>query len=452
MRTARQTLVLLLLLYQGVSPPPPTVAPQIGTAVVRLTATESIWLADTTPAERNSSAGQFPVFKLKSIQEMAAIRFDARSVRGQEVRSARLFLHKSGASMLRYLRVSTVNQDWVAGTSNQPYGPANGATYLWADASHKRAWSYPGSEFADVIMGMGHSITTYAEFQPEQGDWISVPLTPELVYALASDHTDGLAVMDGGNPAYFNNFIHGAQAENYAPYIDVQVGGPLIEKPSAPQVTAEPAPAHAHLATGAIKVSVQPDPGVFCWTLELDGKPVPRWQVPYPPAVSRTGREQDNIRSGRKIPSGPVVFYLDDLEPRQSHTLSVTAVARSAAVSPAVRLTVVSSPALEKPTQMETLVQPSGTAAPVRGGGRFEVWAVPGLIKISPERGAAMFQDMAGDGRGAAPNAVWDGQTIHLFGGRGEYVSYQLVINRVDGTQPLTNVKIGTRRPQRFRT
>ena len=53
-----------------------------------------------------------------------------------------------------------------------------------------------------------------------------------------------------------------------------------------------------------------------------------------------------------------------------------------------------------------------------------------------------MFQDMAGDGGGMARNAVWDGQTIQLFGGRGEYVSYQLVVNRTDLTQPLRNVKV----------
>ena len=216
-------------------------------------ATASIWLADTTPQERNSSAAQFWVFKLKSIQEMAAIRFDNRPLRGREVRSARLFLHKAAAGMLRYLRVSTVNQDWVDGRGQQPYGPADGATYAWADATHQRPWSYPGSEFADVVMGMGHSITTYAEQRQEPGDWISVELTPELVYALGTGSTDGLAVMDGGNPAYFNNFIHSAQARAHAPYIEVVTGDPLVAAPAAPQVTAEAAPSHAHLATGAIE-------------------------------------------------------------------------------------------------------------------------------------------------------------------------------------------------------
>src|SRR5207249_617248 len=128
-------------------------------------------------------------FKIKSIQEMAAIRFDAVPAKGKEILSARLFLHRAGADRLRYIRVSTVNQDWVAGQSTRPYGLADGATYLWADANHKKAWSYPGSEFADVVMGMGHTIATYAEYRPERDDWISVLLTPELVYALVADNS-----------------------------------------------------------------------------------------------------------------------------------------------------------------------------------------------------------------------------------------------------------------------
>ena len=47
----------------------------------------------------------------------------------------------------------------------------------------------------------GATPETYAQYRQETGGWISVPLTPELVYALAAGNTDGLAVMDGGNLA-----------------------------------------------------------------------------------------------------------------------------------------------------------------------------------------------------------------------------------------------------------
>ena len=62
-------------------------------------------------------------------------------------------------------------------------------------------------------MGMGHS---HHDVRGSTGRSRAAgspsPLTPELVYALAAGNTDGLAVMDGGNLANFNNFIDGAQA------------------------------------------------------------------------------------------------------------------------------------------------------------------------------------------------------------------------------------------------
>lgn len=443
-RLAAHALILIPLLYlagSSIPRPRPVAAGRAG--LVRLPATASIWLAASTPDERNSSAGLFETVKLKSIQEMAAFRFDASAIRGREVRSARLFLHKAGADMLRYLRVSTVSQDWTAGRSRQPYGPADGATYLWADANQHRAWSFPGSEFADVVMGMGHSITTYAELTRESDDWLSVPLTPELVYALATEHTDGLAVMDGGNPAFFNNVIHSAQARDHAPYIDVDVGDPIVEVPSPPHVMVGPAPDRAHMSTGAIAVELRPDPGVFFWRVTIDGRPVPRWQVPYPPGVAMTGREQDHIASGRTARPGPVVFHLDDLEPERPHTLTVVAVGRGGAESPRVQFQTAASPALSNSVQLGPLTPPTGAAALVDGGRSFVVWPVPGLVKISPETGVAMFGDMSADGRRPGSlNAVWDGQAIQLFGGRGEYVSYQLVISRVDRAHTLTDVRV----------
>src|SRR5215467_11575252 len=105
-RLSAATLVFLLLLSM-LSDSAPTTGTSPGSAdgVIRLPSTASIWLADTTARERNSSAGRFALFKLKSIQEMAAIRFDASAVKGREVLSARLFLHAAGATLIRYLRV-----------------------------------------------------------------------------------------------------------------------------------------------------------------------------------------------------------------------------------------------------------------------------------------------------------------------------------------------------------
>ncbi|HHN46084.1 MAG TPA: hypothetical protein ENN09_01465, partial [Planctomycetes bacterium] len=210
---------------QPVTTAPPREAPKAApakTETVRLPAVADIWLSDANNEERSSSAGRHPRFKLKSIQEMAAVRFDASAARGREVLNAALFLRRAGADMLRYIRVSTVNQDWEEGSTMQAYGPASGATYLFADSGSQKPWAWHGSVFADVIMSSGNTLAAWAERKELADGWISVPLPPELVYSLAVDDTDGLAIMDGGTISLHNNFIYSRETKGSEPYIEVE--------------------------------------------------------------------------------------------------------------------------------------------------------------------------------------------------------------------------------------
>ena len=111
------------------------VAPVGAGETVKLPATADVWLSDANAAERDSSSGRNARFKLKSIQEMAAIRFDATPAVGREVLKARLFLHPAGQHMLRYVRVSTVNGDWEEGTARGNHRAALRGT---AGAHHGR--------------------------------------------------------------------------------------------------------------------------------------------------------------------------------------------------------------------------------------------------------------------------------------------------------------------------
>ncbi|HUW82955.1 MAG TPA: hypothetical protein VMZ31_09170 [Phycisphaerae bacterium] len=391
--------------------------------VVRLKATADVWLSDATAQERNSSAGKADRFKLKSIQEMAAIRFDAEPIAGRQVQAARLFLHRAGEDKLRYLRVSTVNQDWVEGEGTANYGPPDGATYLYADAASKKRWAWPGSCMADVIVGSGNSLTTWAERKELADGWISVALTPELVYALAVGDTDGLAVMEGGTVALTNNFVHSAQAKGFEPYIEVEVGGALTEQPGAPVVRAEPGIERADLQSGAVRVTIGPAGGVHCWRLWLDGESVDRWRVRHPAA------------------HGETVFYLEGLAPAKSYELKVVAVSPGGQVSPPAVAKVKASPALSGALSLGPLHKPDGQAAKPLSAERMKVWAYPGLVKLDPQNGAVMYGDMEEAGAGGGANAVWDGQGVRLFGARGEYVSFQLCIEKI-GDEPLSGIRV----------
>jgi hypothetical protein len=281
---------------------------------------------------------------------------------------------------------------------------------------------------ADVIMSAGNSLACWAERLELEGGWVSVPLAPELIYALAVGDTDGLAVMDGGNPANHPNVASSAEVKGYEPYLEVRLGAPLTAVPAEPAVSAEPAPDRVQLRGGAIRVRIEPTPGAFCWRVELDGRPVERWRVRHP------------------LPGKPTVFHLEDLPPGRDYRLDVAAVSPGGRVSPAARLKVRSS--RPQPRQVT-----SGTIEPLRPveaapleSGPLRVWPVPGLVKIHPETGQVMCDDLGT----AVPketlphtvaNAVWDGKQVRLFGARNEYVSFQLCLENL-ADAPLTGIRV----------
>jgi len=386
---------------------------------VRLKATADIWLSDANEQERDSSAGQCPRLKLKSIQEMAAIRFDAAPARGREILKATLFLRRASSDMLRYVRVSTVSQDWTEGGGTEPYGPADGATYRYADAAKAIPWAWPGSEFCDVIMSAGNTLATWAERKEMPDGWIAVPLTPELVQALAAGDSDGLAIMDGGNLSFHNNFLHSVQSKGSEPYLEVELGKPLPDAPAKPEVKAEPAPDRAHLNAGALRLTLAEAKNVFAWRVTLNGRPVERWRLKHPAA------------------QGPTVIVLEDLAPAQACELEVVAVSPAGVASPSAKLSAAASAALPEGPELPAARKPAAAAAAPVAKGKMKVWALPALVKLSPEKPEAMFDDLAKQESGA----VGASKAADLFGARGETVSFQLCIERL-GTEPLKGVKV----------
>ena len=425
---------------------------------VRLKATADVCLSNQPTKEKDerlSSMGLSDRFKLKSVQEMAAIRFDAAPAAGRQVKRAALFLRRlPGPDMMRHVRVSTVNQDWEEGKTKENYGPPSGACFLFADYDTKRPWAWADSCFADVVMTSGNSLGCFAERKDLPDRWVSVELAPELVYALAAGDSDGLAVCDAGNLTYFNNLIHSVQAgADSAPYIEVELGEKLETPPGAPAVKAEPAPDKSRPGSGAIRVTIATANDVFCWKLKLDGKPVDRWRVKHPPTLPLgvvRGDSVQAIEANRSFDKARVAaattFAIEDLTPGKEYELEAVAVAAGGKASPPVKLKVTASPALDLSLRLPELKPPMGVAmtAPEAPKG-FRVCVVPPLVKVSPEKMQVLSGDMEAAGLGG-PNSVFDGQGIVLAGARGEYVSFQLVVERL-GEQPLKDVRVDVTPP-----
>ena len=206
---------------------------------------------------RITSMGKYNQFKLKSVQEMAAIKFNCDPARGREVVSARLYLHNATeGNRIRILRMSTINGDWNEGDQTEKYGPPSGACFNYADWDTKKEWGWPGSQLCDVVLGAGHSLTTWKERREEKDGWISVPVPPELIYAMCVGDSDGLLLQDAGDLSFTNNFMHSRESGRFAPYMELQLGAALSTKPSTPVVSAMPAPEVAKQDSGSIKIKI----------------------------------------------------------------------------------------------------------------------------------------------------------------------------------------------------
>ena len=406
--------------------------------ILHLPAIADIWISNATPKESASSAGGSPVFKLKSVQEMAALRFDLAPAKGLHLLSARLHLRLRHGPAPRWLRVSTVSANWIEGTSTGAYEGTDGASWKWADSAARKEWSWPGSAFCDVIMGEGYSQVVTLSVQEDKRNWISVDLPLSLVSSMLCEHSNGLALMEGGSPFERNYYFYSRQAWSNEPWLELTLKhGPTLPQPAPPHATLRPAPSRASLRGGATAVSIAPDSLCFAWRAWLDGEALPPWRVPLP------------------IPAETTLFYLEDLDPGQSHHLSLEALNSRGRSSARSEFNFSASKALDVPTPLETpsplkpppdlesrsaLKTPSGRTpsptAPLPLHPRPpRLWALPPLSQLDPLSTHRLDREevekKTSNKTHAHPwdtNVVWDGRSVHLLGARGETLSFQTIV------------------------
>lgn len=405
---------------------PEKFVPKAAANETRLNAVADIWVSDgfwEGVNEKISGMGKSRHFKIKSIQEFACVRFDVAPAVGREVKKATLYLRRDGSDKLRYIRTSTINQDWTEGDTADDYGPGSGGCFSFADFATKKPWAWEGSEITDVVMSNGNSLDAWAECQKMHNGWVKVDIDPKLIYAMIAGDTDGLCVMDGGTLLFTNNFIHSVQSKGYEPFLLVELGEPITTAPAAPKVTVETAPERSRLSGGAIKITIATDPAAFSYRVQLDGKDVARWRVHHP------------------AKGAPTVFYLDELPSEKDLKVQVAAVGASGKASSFTTAGGTVSAALKNDRTLGKFTPPGAGAAPPEVAGKMRVWPAPPMVKIAPDKPETLQDDAGTKGSDVRKaNAVWDGKKIGLFGARGEYVSYQLVIERLGG--PLAGVKV----------
>ncbi len=354
---------------------------------VVLTATSDIWLSNANEEERKTVISKLRVFKLKSIQEMAVVRFDASKALGIQIESARLYLHPAKhPERLKYLRLSTVNQDWEK----------KGATYNSADRDGQKSWAWPGSQFCDVAFGNGNTLSFWEKIRLEKNGWVSVPFHPDLIYSLTTGNTDGIALQEGGTNALFNNFIHSSNSSRYAPYVRITTGNMIKKIPDTPEISTAPDLLNSTTYYWAVELTLQGSDTVFFWNIFIDGASVPRWKIKKP------------------FPGGKVRFLIDGIKPGKAHILSITAISRSGHRSDEKKIPIksfnVDSPYFLFDHDLDETVVTSSEGIQNNLGLRFNV--LPGISKTDPQQ--------------SLPTGLGN-KNISLFGICGEFLDRQLI-------------------------
>lgn len=388
---------------------------------VKLTAVGEAWLSDANEEERNIAFRPKPYFKLKTIQEMALLRFDTKEIRGKTIESALLFLHPvHSENRLRHIRISTVNQKWE--TSSSRWSSQRGASYNFADQETKRSWAWPGSQFCDVSFSSGNSISSWAERRMEKDGWISIAVDPAIITSMTLDDSDGIALMEGGTYKPFNNLVHGIRSKGLSPYLVVHTKENDRLTPDKPIVSVCPSPENADMASGAFKIKIKSDPKAFCWKVAVNGKYLPQWMVPHP--VSEVWQE----------------IIVAELPHASDCTIEVVACSPGGEnVSSGILKCKVS----ENPGRHLSL---NPLKAPKPGKGEtlnrenVKIWALPSLVKICPLNSRPLQPDLEPNPDYKASNSVWINSTVQLSGIRGEYVDFQLCLEPLNG--PLRDIRI----------
>lgn len=412
---------------------------------IKCPATADAWIS-SCGKECDTNMGKAPRLKQKGYQEFCLLDFDVSALKGKNITGATLFVAPAEGRQhappergtdLRWFTLSTVSSPWKEGdgTNYTIDGDGEGATFNEASFG-KTPWAYPGSKVYDVTLGNGNTLRTDVDAGDPKDGWMAVPVDKKLVQALAAKASHGLLLMDGSVFTSANAFIHSRESDK-APYLVVNVDGEKKGEPAAPaNLVVASAPLDAGLRTGSLSVSLTVPEGAFAYDVKIDGKPAPRWQVPF---------------AGK--PGSTQTFVIEFLEPDREVTVELAAVDAAGAASKAASATGKTCGTVAAPRMPGLGWVPAGSAPPALAG-KLKVWAFPEISKLDPLTGDITLEDNME--LASARNSVWDASssTVRLVVARGEIAGLQLAL---DAAGPVSGIKVGVEglagvTPRLFRT
>ena len=364
--------------------------------------------------ERDVNMGAASSLRLKVHQHHLVVKVDTSAVGDEQVVAATL-RYRPNSETLGHVTISTVQGDWVEGTSGGFNVEEGSSCFLGAgyssDAASMVPWSFPGSRFPDVVYGNGQSLLGQSE-SPVSDGYYQWTVPPDLVNAVAVGASYGLAVFDGSGIVSRNPTVYSREAGGGAPELFVTTAAGDPAPAAVTNLAAQGADDGEALLTWTVPA------GTFAYDATIVGgafgsaTPLPRYLLPF----AADGGTTQTLR------------ILDILEPGVEYTVEVSAIARGGARSAPASIAVLAGQVEDYPGTDHEVAPPAGPATGISGGG-LSLWAVPVTHKITPS--GALLEAVAADY--PDNNPVFDGERVTLRGLRNDMLSFLLVLQD-DGT------------------
>lgn len=397
---------------------------------VRVKITRDNWVSTHRQEARGNNGGSSRL-KLKSIQEMALIDFDAAAFRGKVIESATLHVRLADKERLWRVTASTLASPWEEGTASDYTEQPGSSSYLFA-RTPDTPWAYPGSRLNAVMLGMGHTLWGSADASdPDPNQWQTIQLDPRVLRACVAGTSHGLVLFDDTGSEWTRNgdqfeyrlfpnrrfFAHEQSAS--APYLLVRASTADQQPPAAVEFIAIPKAAIALPAGEALVAWKTPrdagPAGTLGFDVTVNDKPLPRYLIPH-----------------AGDPGTAVECHVRDLDlaPGSAATVSVVPIDGAGNRGPAksTRVTVSDRKPFTLPGQFPGKPEqpPAAVEWPVLGTTRVAV--VDALDKVLPLTGTTI------PARPAAyftANHLWSAQarTIRLAGAKKELVAFQILLD-----------------------
>jgi hypothetical protein len=362
---------------------------------------------------------------VNSRNSFALLAFDLSAAKGLRIEKATLRMRRNPDPVpLTMVGISTIS-------GSGPWAESEMNYFL---ARKGQPWSYPGSDLADVIFGLGGSLYAYVKARDAGDGWYEIDVPPQIATALAVGDQFGLMLTDekgqtrtrhsissreSGDPPVL--MVEGSRATSLpgrvralAPRSVEALGRTSLRPGSAILRFGGATAAHYDLRYSESRITAN-NFGV--------ASPAPRWMLdplaPKPNPLATSNALHDEVDA-----------VVEGLQPGKRYyfaALGTSATGQLGPVSPLGRVRALAR------TWPSLPARPAASApAPAEAAGPVKVWSFSELHKVNPQTGALLEK-----------GPIWTGD-VKLTGARNEFVAFQVAI---ESDNPIKDIAVTVDKP-----